>query len=62
MNFASASIPVLRDGEAVIGETSIIIEPVGGTRLAPSLTARLWDRICDHSKRQPGVASVPPSS
>jgi glutathione S-transferase len=42
-----ASIPVLRDGERVIGETSIIIEHVGGARLVPSLEARLWDRVCD---------------
>ena len=42
-----ASIPVLRDGEEVIGETSIIIEHVAGTRLVPSLQARLWDRVCD---------------
>ena len=42
-----ASIPVLRDGDEVIGETSIIIEHVGGARLVPSLQARMWDRICD---------------
>jgi glutathione S-transferase len=42
-----ASIPVLRDGDEVIGETSIIIEHVAGVRLVPSLEARLWDRICD---------------
>lgn len=42
-----ASIPVLRDGDRVIGETSIIIEHVAGARLVPSLDARLWDRICD---------------
>jgi glutathione S-transferase len=42
-----ASIPVLRDGDQVIGETSIIIEYVAGARLVPSLQARLWDRICD---------------
>lgn len=42
-----ASIPVLRDGERVIGETSIIIEYVAGERLVPSLEARMWDRICD---------------
>jgi glutathione S-transferase len=42
-----ASIPVLRDGDQVIGETSIIIEHVAGARLVPSLQARLWDRICD---------------
>jgi glutathione S-transferase len=42
-----ASIPVLRDGEEVVGETSIIIEHVAGGRLVPSLQARLWDRICD---------------
>src|ERR1700755_552589 len=42
-----ASIPVLRDGDHVIGETSIIIEHVAGARLVPSLEARMWDRICD---------------
>jgi glutathione S-transferase len=42
-----ASIPVLRDGEDVIGETSIIIEHVAGTRLVRSLEARKWDRLCD---------------
>lgn len=42
-----ASIPVLRDGDRVIGETSIIIEHVAGARLVPSLEARLWDRLCD---------------
>ena len=42
-----ASIPVLRDGDRIIGETSIIIEYVAGARLVPSLEARMWDRICD---------------
>jgi glutathione S-transferase len=42
-----ASIPVLRDGDRVIGETSIIIEYVAGAALVPSLEARMWDRICD---------------
>src|SRR5450432_823173 len=42
-----ASIPVLRDGDQVIGETSIIIEHVAGARLVPSLVARTWDRLCD---------------
>jgi len=42
-----ATIPVLRDGDRVIGETSIIIEHVAGARLVPSLEARLWDRLCD---------------
>ena len=42
-----ASIPVLRDGERVVGETSIIIEYVAGARLVPSLEARKWDRLCD---------------
>jgi len=42
-----ASIPVLRDGDRVIGETSIIIEHVAGRDLVPSLEARLWDRLCD---------------
>ncbi len=42
-----ASIPLLRDGDQVIGESSIIIEHVGATRLVPSLEARQWDRMCD---------------
>src|SRR5205823_13203602 len=42
-----ASIPVLRDGDQVLGESSIIIEYVAGARLVPSLEARKWDRICD---------------
>ena len=42
-----ASIPVLHDGDQIIGETSIIIEHLAGARLVPSLEARLWDRICD---------------
>lgn len=42
-----ASIPVVRDGDQIIGETSIIIEHVGGGRLIPTLAARLWDRLCD---------------
>ena len=42
-----ASIPVLRDGDQVVGETSIIIEHVAGPRLVPSLDARKWDRLCD---------------
>src|SRR5205085_8406428 len=42
-----ASIPVLRDGNQVIGETSIIIEHVAGARLVPSLESRQWGRLCD---------------
>src|ERR1700723_4130070 len=42
-----ASIPVLRDGDQIIGETSIIIEHVAGAALVPSLEARKWDRLCD---------------
>ena len=42
-----ATIPVLRDGDQVVGETSIIIEHVAGARLVPSLEARKWDRVCD---------------
>jgi len=38
---------VLRDGDRVIGESSIIIEYVAGARLVPSLEARSWDRLCD---------------
>ncbi len=44
---AAALIPVLRDGDQVIGETSIIIEHVAGARLVPSLQARSRDCICD---------------
>ena len=43
-----ASIPVLRDGDQIIGETSIIIEHVAGAQLVPSLEARKWDRLCDN--------------
>jgi glutathione S-transferase len=42
-----ASIPVLRNGDHVVGETSIIIEYVAGSELVPSLEARTWDRLCD---------------
>jgi len=42
-----ASIPVLRDGDEVVGESSIIIEHVAGARLVASLEARKWDRLCD---------------
>src|ERR1700726_4589756 len=42
-----ASIPVLRDGDQVIGETSIIVEPVAGLQLVPSGEASMWDRLCD---------------
>ena len=48
-----ATIPVLRDGDQVIGETSIIIEHVGGARLVPDLQARKWDRICDQYVSNP---------
>jgi len=33
---------VLRDGEEIIGESSIIIEHVAGAQLVPSLQARKW--------------------
>src|SRR6202011_3628608 len=51
-----ASIPVLRDGNQVVGETSIIIEHVAGARVVPSLQARKWDRLCDpvHIRCHPG--------
>src|SRR5580704_14342816 len=42
-----ASIPLLRDGDEVVGESSIIIEHVAGSALVPSLEARKWDRLCD---------------
>src|SRR3954469_12983807 len=42
-----ASIPVLRDGDQVIGETSIIIEYVAGAQLIPSVEGPKWDRLCD---------------
>src|ERR1700684_304995 len=48
-----ASIPVLRDGDQVIGETSIIIEHVAGARLVPSFEARKWDRLCDQYVSDP---------
>jgi glutathione S-transferase len=53
-----ASIPVLRDGDKVIGETSIIIEHVAGARLVPSLEARKWDRLCDQYVSDPVQAIV----
>jgi glutathione S-transferase len=53
-----ASIPVLRDGDQVIGETSIIIEHVAGSRLVPSLESRLWDRLCDQYVSGPVQAIV----
>jgi glutathione S-transferase len=52
-----ASIPVLRDGDRVVAETSIIVEyldslDAGGPKLIPddpeeALQARFWDRVCD---------------
>jgi glutathione S-transferase len=52
-----ASIPVLRDGDRVVAETSIIIEYLdgldgAGPKLIPAgpeeaLQARFWDRVCD---------------
>src|ERR1700683_4741288 len=42
-----ASIPVLRDGDQIIGETSNILEDVAGAQLFPSLEARKWDPLCD---------------
>src|SRR6201996_6157157 len=53
-----ASIPVLRDGDRVVGETSIIVEHVAGARLVPSLEARLWDRLCDQYVSGPVQAIV----
>ncbi len=53
-----ASIPVLRDGDRIIGETSIIIEHVAGAQLVPSLHARLWDRLCDQYVSNPVQAIV----
>lgn len=41
-----AKFPVLRDGDLILPETSIIIEHVGG--FIPGLQARLWDRIFDN--------------
>ena len=38
---------MLRDGDQIIGETSISIEHVAGAQLVPSLEARKWDRLCD---------------
>lgn len=53
-----ASIPVLRDGDQVVGESSIIIEHVAGPRLVPSLEARKWDRFCDQYVSNPVQAIV----
>ena len=53
-----ATIPVLRDADRVIGETSIIIEYVAGARLVPSLEARAWDRLCDQYISDPVQAIV----
>jgi glutathione S-transferase len=53
-----ASIPVLRDGDQLIGETSIIIEHVAGSRLVPTLEARKWDRLCDQYISNPVQAIV----
>jgi glutathione S-transferase len=53
-----ASIPVLRDGDEVIGETTIIIEHVAGARLVPSLESRKWDRLCDQYISDPVQAIV----
>lgn len=53
-----ASIPVLRDGDRVIGESSIIIEYVAGEELVPSLEARMWDRLCDGYVSNPVQAIV----
>lgn len=41
-----ASIPVLVDGDRVLGESSTIIEYVT-PRLVPDIVARLWDRVID---------------
>jgi glutathione S-transferase len=40
------SIPVLVDGERVLGESSAIVEHVT-PQLVPDLDARLWDRVLD---------------
>src|SRR5258708_13703502 len=53
-----ASIPVLRDDDQIIGETSIIIEHVPAAHLVPSLEARKWDRLSHHYASAP----VPPSA
>jgi glutathione S-transferase len=53
-----ASIPVLRDGDEVLGESSIIIEHVAGAQLVPSLEARKWDRLCDEYLSDPVQAIV----
>jgi glutathione S-transferase len=37
-----ASIPVLRDGDRIVGETSIIIEHVGGARPCRHLFPLPW--------------------
>jgi glutathione S-transferase len=40
------SIPVLQDGERVLGESSTIVEHLA-PKLVPGLDARLWDRVID---------------
>lgn len=55
--------PVLRDGERVVAESSIIVEYLdhhlpGGAALIPrafeaALAARLWDRVFDHYVQTP---------
>jgi glutathione S-transferase len=45
-----ASIPVLRDGDQVVGESSVIIGHVAGARLVLCLDARL----CDHDVTDSG--------
>src|SRR5262245_52496500 len=42
-----ASMPILRDGETVVPESTTIIEYVDDGRLVPGLEARLWDRFSD---------------
>jgi glutathione S-transferase len=41
-----ASIPVLVDGDRVLGESTAIVEHVA-PRLFPHIEARLWDRVID---------------
>src|ERR1700729_1480166 len=53
-----ASIPVLRDGDHIIGETSIIIEHVAGSRLGPSREGRKWGRLCDQYRSDAAQAIV----
>ena len=42
-----ATMPILRDGDAVVPESTLVIEYIDDGRLIPDLQARLWDRFSD---------------